>query len=161
MRDSRPTIAYWKEPVECGKEKTVLFTSWIVGRNGIKKMLIRLLDSVILIDHLNNISEASKYLGSIEPDQTAISVITRAEILAGIEKENAELVKELLDQFTLLEIHKEIADLAAELRQLHRWKLPDAFQAAIAIHHHLKLVTRNTKDFDPNKHLFVEIPYRI
>jgi predicted nucleic acid-binding protein len=41
------------------------------------------------------------------------------------------------------------------------WKLPDAFQAALALHHHLKLCTRNTKDFDPKKHSFVEVPYRL
>jgi hypothetical protein len=39
------------------------------------------------------------------------------------------------------------------------WKLPDAFQAAIAILHDVKLCTRNTKDFNPQKHPFVEIPY--
>ncbi len=123
-------------------------------------MVERLLDSVILIDHLNHITEARNYLTKIEPSQTALSVITRAEILTGIEKKNRDLVILLLDQFVLLEIHKEIADLAAELRRIHRWKLPDAFQAAIAIYHQIKLVTRNTKDFDPKKHLFVEIPYR-
>ncbi|MCP4629281.1 MAG: type II toxin-antitoxin system VapC family toxin [bacterium] len=54
-----------------------------------------------------------------------------------------------------------IADLAAKLRREHSWKLPDAFQAAIARHHKIKLITRNSKDFDPHKHEFVEIPYKI
>ena len=63
--------------------------------------------------------------------------------------------------FTLLSIDRDIADKAAELRRLHGWKLPDAFQAALAIHHNVKLVTRNTKDFDPRRHSFVEVPYTL
>lgn len=51
------------------------------------------------------------------------------------------------------------ADLAASLRQTYHWKLPDAFQAAFAKHHRLKLVTRNTKDFNPSIHYFVVVPY--
>jgi len=43
----------------------------------------RLLDSVILIDHFNNIPEATKFIASLDPDRTAISVISYAEILAG------------------------------------------------------------------------------
>jgi len=38
-----------------------------------------------------------------------------------------------MDQFTLLPVDKEAVDNAAELRQKHGWKLPDAFQAAIAL----------------------------
>ncbi len=46
-------------------------------------MLKRLLDSVILIDHLNGVQEAKQFVLALEPEQTAISVITRAEILSG------------------------------------------------------------------------------
>ena len=120
----------------------------------------RLLDSVILIDHLNSVSAATEYLGKIETAQTSISVITRAEILTGVKK-NVSTVKLLLDQFILLGIDREIADRAAELRQTHRWKLPDAFQAALAIRYGIEFVTRNTKDFDEDRHTFVKIPYRV
>lgn len=123
-------------------------------------MLKRLLDSVILIDHLNSVSAATEYLGKIETAQTSISVITRAEILTGVKK-NVSTVKLLLDQFILLGIDREIADRAAELRQTHRWKLPDAFQAALAIRYGIEFVTRNTKDFDEDRHTFVKIPYRV
>jgi predicted nucleic acid-binding protein len=51
--------------------------------------------------------------------------------------------------------------LAAQLRGKYGWKLPDAFQAALAQHHKTKLTTRNTKDFDPKKHDFVEVPYSL
>jgi hypothetical protein len=53
-----------------------------------------------------------------------------------------------------------VADLAAQLRSEHRWKLPDAFQAALGVHHNLRLVTRNIRDFPPNRHPFIEVPYK-
>jgi predicted nucleic acid-binding protein len=124
-------------------------------------VLTRLLDSVILIDHLNGMQEAKQFVLALEPEQTAISVITRAEILVGVNLEDAPLVKALLDQFHLLIIDKPIADLAADLRKSQGWKLPDAFQAALCLYHQLKLTTRNTKDFDRNRHDFVEIPYEL
>ena len=124
-------------------------------------MIERLLDSVILIDHLNGIEEATRFIGKLNPLETAISVITRAEILTGLpEKEQAQVIS-LLDQYQLLIIDKSIADLAAGLRRKHGWKLPDAFQAALAQHHKTKLITRNSKDFDPRKYDFVEIPYTV
>lgn len=116
-----------------------------------------LLDSVILIDHLNDISQATAYLDDIE-GKAAISVVTRAEVLTGYEADSREEA-EFLDEFPLLEITKPIADLAAKLRREHGWKLPDAFQAALVQHHDLKLATRNTRDFQPERHEFVVVPY--
>lgn len=124
-------------------------------------ILTRLLDSVILIDHLNGVQEATQFVTALNPEQTAISVITRAEILVGVETEDVHLVKVFLDQFHLLNIDKSIADLAADLRKSQGWKLPDAFQAALCLYHQLKLTTRNPKDFDPDRHDFVEIPYEL
>lgn len=122
-------------------------------------MIERLIDSVILIDHLNGISKATAFVLGLDPLQTAISVITRAEILSGLDEQGQVSVRPLLDQYQLLIIDKPIADLAAQLRREYGWKLPDAFQAALAQHHKIKLTTRNTKDFDPKTHEFVEVPY--
>jgi hypothetical protein len=124
-------------------------------------MFTRLLDSVILVDHLNGIAESNRFVLALDPAATAISVITRAEILVGVEPDDEPLVKALLDQFHLLIIDKSIADLAASLKRTQHWKLPDAFQAALCLSHKIKLITRNTKDFDPQKYDFVEIPYEI
>ena len=124
-------------------------------------MLQRLLDSVILIDHFNNIAQATEFMLALDPEESAISVISRAEVLVGLDNKAIEKAKSLLDQYTLLVIDKVIADRASELRKRYGWKLPDAFQAALAIHHHIKLSTRNTKDFDPVKHSFVEVPYEL
>ena len=119
-----------------------------------------LLDSVILIDHFNGIQAATDYVDK-NADSAAVSVITRAEVLVGFPPPVPVYVSALLDSFPLLKIGREIADLAAQLRRKHRWKLPDAFQAALAQHHGYQLATRNTDDFDEDKHGFVVNPYRL
>jgi predicted nucleic acid-binding protein len=119
-----------------------------------------LLDSVILIDHFNGIERATKFLAESHAD-AAISVITRAEVLAGFAAGPARAAVRLLDSYSNLPIDAATADLAAELRRAHGWKLPDAFQAAIARRHGLKLATRNRRDFPPEKFAFVLVPYRI
>ena len=120
-----------------------------------------LLDPVIVIDHFNGIDAATRFPRS-HYDDCAISAITRAEVMAGFDTlDDASTAAGLLDRFSTLGIDKTIADLAAALRREHRWKLPDAFQAAIAHHHALKLVTRNTKDFPPRDLAFVAVPYTL
>ena len=119
-----------------------------------------LADSVILIDHLNGIGQATQFIEQ-NADRIAVSVITRAEVLAGARPRTVAKLKRLLDLFPTLEISTAIADKAAALRREHRWKLPDAFQAALAKHHKLRLVTRDTRDFRPAVHRFVLIPYSI
>lgn len=120
-----------------------------------------LLDSVIFIDHFNNIEKATHFISQYQHD-IGISVITRAEVLTGFQsKTHIKLVKKILDQFEHYPLTAIEADLAASLRHEHHWKLPDAFQAAIAKQHKLKLVTRNTKDFNPQKYHFVLVPYQL
>lgn len=119
-----------------------------------------LLDSVILIDHFNGIAEATRYLSECQ-GEAAISVITRAEVLTGFEPLPARKAMRVLDAFPTLGIDHAAADLAAALRRRHGWKLPDAFQAAIAQQYGLSLVTRNTRDFPAKKFAFVTIPYSV
>ena len=119
-----------------------------------------LLDSVILIDHFNGVAAATAFLGRHGAD-SAVSVITRAEVLAGFGDDSVLLATGLLDTFPTLPMTTEIADKAARLRRSARWKLPDAIQAAIARAHGLMLVTRNTRDFQPGGDPEVLIPYRL
>jgi predicted nucleic acid-binding protein len=119
-----------------------------------------LLDSVILIDHFNGIAQATAYLGQVR-DEASISVITRAEVLTGFDSSDRQQPAALLDCYPLYDITKPIADLAADLRREQGWKLPDAFQAALARHHQLRLATRNTKDFPPERYEFVIVPYEL
>jgi len=117
-----------------------------------------LLDSVILIDHLNGIPVATEYLGSVG-HEAHISAITRAEVLTGLAGAARQTGSRFLDCFSFHSIDKEVADLAAELRHEHGWRLPDALQAAVALRHELSFATRNTKDFDPALYPFVVVPY--
>lgn len=119
-----------------------------------------LLDSVILIDHFNNVEAATTFLAE-HGSECAISVITRAEVLAGFTIRTGSLARELLDVFPHLPITSEIADLAASLRRSEHWKLPDALQAAVAVQHGLVLVTRNTRDFKVGGKVEVVVPYRV
>ena len=117
-----------------------------------------LLDSVIVIDYLNEIAKAGEYVEQVK-DEAVLSVVTRAEVLVGVEESDLARVVAFLDYFPLLSIDRDISDLAAALRREHGWKLPDAFQAALAQHHGCEFATRNTDDFDPEKHDFVVVPY--
>ena len=117
-----------------------------------------LLDSVILIDHFNGKPGARLYLTQVWKE-CFTSAITRAEVLAGFDLNGREAAINFLDQFPVINIDAKIADFAAELRRLHRWKLPDAIQAAVALSENMQLATRNTKDFPPEVHAFVVVPY--
>lgn len=123
-----------------------------------RRSLSLLLDSVILIDHFNGRQEATRYLARVE-GQAAVSVITRAEVLTGFDEGDLPLATALLDRFPTLGLDVAVADLAARMRREHRWKMPDAIQAALASYHALALVTRNTRDFPPDRFRFVLVPY--
>ena len=120
--------------------------------------LTGLVDSVVLIEHLNGLEAATSWLAA-RPGELAVSAVTRAEVLTGCEEAEMPRVGALLDRFALLPLDAAAADLAARLRRRHRWRLPDAFQAALAQLHGLRLVTRNTRDFPPSRHPFVLVPY--
>lgn len=119
-----------------------------------------LLDSMVLIDHLNGIEKATAYLRRLGA-QGHVSAITRAEVLSGFDPVKAGPIRMLLDAFPLIVIDRPVADLAAELRRTFRWRLPAALQAAAANHHGLKLATRNTKDFPARRFDFVVVPYTL
>jgi predicted nucleic acid-binding protein len=127
------------------------------GRSG-RGALRYLIDSVILIDHFNGREAATRWLFRTAGD-AAVSVITRAEVLTGFDAEAAPAALGLLDRFPTLAIDRPVADLAARLRREHRWKMPDALQAALSSYHSLTLVTRNTRDFPPDRFGFVLVPY--
>lgn len=117
-----------------------------------------LIDSEIIIDHLNGVPVATKWLS--ENRNSFISVITRAEILSGTKEDELLTIKSFLDSFVCLSLDSQTADKAAELRKKYGFKLPDAIQAAFTILNNLELVTRDAKDFK-NDYSFVKIPYKL
>jgi predicted nucleic acid-binding protein len=114
------------------------------------------LDSNILIDHLNDVPQATALLDSVT--DAAISVVTRIEVLAGMTPDSEGLVREFLRRLVEVPVSESVADIAVLIRRERRLKLPDAVILATARHLGCSLVTRNTKDFDradPD----IEIPY--
>ena len=119
-----------------------------------------LLDSTILIDHLNGIASATQWLSKLQPEQASISVITRAEVLVKA-AEKWEEVSAFLDEYNCLSVGPDEADIAAGFRNHYHIKLPDAFQAALARNYELTFVTRDAGDFKKVTDLDVTIPYRV
>ena len=67
----------------------------------------------------------------------------------------------LLDSFLCFPLDADTVDRAVSIRWKKRLRLPDAFQAALAEKYHLKLITRNTRNFSPEEFDYVVVPYRL
>jgi len=117
---------------------------------------------MVLIDHLRGIQQATEFLLRLESHNLGcVSAVTRAEVLTGCGADTEAVVGEILDRYRFLPAGKRVADAAARLRRRYRWALPDAMQAATAQVHGLALATRNTRDFPPDRHDFVVVPYSL
>ena len=124
-------------------------------------MVEGLLDSVILIDHLNGVRQATEWLALEEWNRLSVSAITRAEVLAGAKNEEFAHIAHLLDSFTFLPLDATTADRAAKIRREKHLRLPDAFQAAIAELNNLNLITRDGRDLNPDTFDYVVLPYHL
>ena len=106
-----------------------------------------LVDSNIIIYHLNNEPIASEFLENNYQD-IAISLITYIEVLSFPFTQNElKIVKMLLKTFKILDITLSISEQAIENRQFKKIKIADNIIASSAMVNNLILVTRNTKDF--------------
>lgn len=117
-----------------------------------------LLDTNILIDYLNGIEQAK-----IEIEQyqlPAISIITWMEVMIGAKPNESAQINSFLAQFDLINIDRDIAEVAVQIRQTHSIKLPDAIIWASAKTLNALLVTRNIKDF-PAESPGVRVPYKL
>lgn len=115
-------------------------------------------DSCILIDQLNRHPAAAEAV--FEADERWLSVVARAEVLAGAHTPEAfRIAVRLLEIFKVVDVDQVIADAAAALRRAHRIKLPDALILATAIHLDTPLITRD-EHFPPSL-VPIVIPYRL
>lgn len=123
-------------------------------------MVKYLIDSDILIDFLNNRTEAIKLLIRLEESEMAISAITFAEILEGLvgDRKKYPSVKKGLGKLSVLVVDTDIAEKFASVRARLRKAGQlidnmDIFIAATAMFHNLVLVTNNMKHFERIKGL--------
>ena len=118
------------------------------------------LDTNILIDHLNGVSEAKLEIGRYS--QPMISAITWMEVMAGAMSDDERLsLRQFLANFECVAISQAVMERAARLRAESRLRLPDAIVLASALCTNLILVTRNTKDFNSAIWPNVRVPYSI
>lgn len=107
-----------------------------------------LVDSNIIIYHLNGESIATKFLQE-NISIFAISQLTFLEVLSfDFSKEEEQNVTKLLEKFTIIDISKNISLQAIKNRKSKKIKLADNIIAASTQINNLTLVTRNTKDFN-------------
>ena len=117
------------------------------------------LDSTIIIDHLNGVARATALIDAAE--SPVISIVTWIEVMTGLLDEGSETRgRRLMAAFELVPLSAEIAEETVRVRRERRLKLPDAIILATARARGLTLVTRNTKDFsidDPS----IRVPYQL
>jgi hypothetical protein len=78
-----------------------------------------------------------------------ISAVTEIELLCwkAPSEKDLEVVKNFITDCFVIELEQSIKTKTAELRILHKIKLPDAIIAATALVYDLTLLTRNINDF--------------
>lgn len=114
-------------------------------------------DTNILIDYLIGREAAQQEIDRYP--RRAISIVTWMELQIGSKTEGeADVVDMFLREFRVVDITRQVARRAIEIRRRTRVRLPDAIIWATAQLESAVLVTRNIKDFpadDPG----VRIPY--
>lgn len=101
-----------------------------------KKLILA--DTNIIIELLKNNTHIINIINSIGLDRIAISSITVMELLYGaLNKNESRKIKKSLGAFEIIQINKEVSQIAIELIDnyalSHKLNLPDAFIAAIAL----------------------------
>ncbi len=116
-----------------------------------------LVDSDVFIDYLKGLDLACDFIES-HIDRIGLSVITIAEIRAGIKgKDEEQALDQFLSAIPLYDVTRTIAEMGGDwVRQFgrsHAVEVPDALIAATAVAHHLELKTLNTKHYPMFKDL--------
>jgi predicted nucleic acid-binding protein len=116
-----------------------------------------LVDSDVFIDYLKDFDLACDFIET-HIDRIGLSVITIAEIRAGIKgKEEEQALDQFLSAIPLYDVTRTIAEMGGDwVRQFgrsHGVEIPDELIAATAAAHHLELKTLNTKHYPMIKDL--------
>lgn len=110
-----------------------------------------LVDTDVLIDFLRSKQRAQEVLvGAMKSADLYCSVITVAELVAGMRSSEKNSTEKLLSGFNLLPVTESIARQAGSLRNQQKTRhilLPDCLIAATAMEHRCALLTFNLKDY--------------
>jgi len=121
-----------------------------------------LIDSNVVIDYLSGkIPEKGMlFMNGIIDDIPNVSVISKIEVLGyKTTPEVYRLLSGFFKDSIVLGLSDSVVEQTIELRKRYKIKTPDAIIAATAIVNQLKLLSRNTKDFEKIKGLDVLNPY--
>ncbi len=109
--------------------------------------MMYLLDSNIIIYHLNNIPQATEFI-SKNFNESSISIITYYEVLAyGYNSDDRNKVEKFLNIFHIYEIDILIVKKALNNLNSKKNKIADNLISATAQINNLILVTRNVADY--------------
>jgi predicted nucleic acid-binding protein len=120
--------------------------------------MLAVFDTNIVIDALNGVAEADAEYSRYE--RILISRITWMEVLVGAEGDDSDLRDFLETRFDIIPLDLIVAETAVQLRRAYHIRLPDAVIWATAKANEAILVTRNTRDFNPEWE-GIYLPYAI
>ena len=111
-----------------------------------------LVDTDVLIDFLRGKEYARVFLSSLVDESSVVScsVITVAEIFAGMREHEREMTEELLNSLDILDVTYEIAEHAGRYKNTiksHKLELDDCLIAATAFVNNAFLATGNTRHY--------------
>lgn len=110
--------------------------------------MIAVFDTNIVADALNGLPEADAEYGRYE--RVLISRITWMEVLVGAQDDDVQLRDFLETHFEIISLDLAVAETAVRLRRAHHLRLPDAIIWSTAQTNNAVLISRNTKDFNPD-----------
>lgn len=106
--------------------------------------------------------EAEDFMdGILKESIPAVSAITEIELLCWKTATNKDLtvLKNFLADSIVFELERDIKNKTVELRKAYTIKLPDAIIAATALVNEITLISRNAKDFNKIKGLYLINPF--
>jgi predicted nucleic acid-binding protein len=115
-----------------------------------EKKLI-LCDSNVLFDYFRGIPAMIQELDELGFERLSLSVISEAEMYAGMKRSERRATVETINKFNIIELDTEISRRLATLIWEHYAKrpaIPDMIIAATALVYQVELFTFNKKDFN-------------
>lgn len=125
--------------------------------------MIYILDTNSIIYFLQGYKELDSIFNNIRERKVIplISVITKIELLSfpDITSKEEIQIKELLNNFDIVELEEEIIEETVKIRRKFHLKIPDAIIAASTLLNKGILITRNEREFRKIKELKIINPF--